>query len=192
MPIRWLSVYSPVNARSVPALRSTSYSSALSSARHSSSDFSTFGGGISSVRFMRSTVPTRGAPPITNRGRSPDLGDAEDPVDDRQRRPDEDEPDDDLGGRAPRSAQPSQAGAEGGEVLQLAVGGVRVGRAAPGPVDVGRADVRLLAVVVALLRPHRDRVGRAEVAASTGGRATVRAWRRASRSRWVHTSCGSA
>ena len=36
-----VSVYSPVNARSVPACRSTAYSSGLSSSRHCSSVFCT-------------------------------------------------------------------------------------------------------------------------------------------------------
>src|SRR6476620_2132175 len=41
MPTCFVSVYSPVNARSVPPSRSTWYSCGLSSARHSSSDFCT-------------------------------------------------------------------------------------------------------------------------------------------------------
>jgi hypothetical protein len=40
-PLVSVSVYAPMNARSVPALRSTAYSSGVSSARHSSSVFCT-------------------------------------------------------------------------------------------------------------------------------------------------------
>src|SRR5215210_1333435 len=42
IPSSWLSQYAPVNARSVPWLRRTSNSSALSCSRHACSDFETF------------------------------------------------------------------------------------------------------------------------------------------------------
>src|SRR3954454_5516470 len=115
-PVRWLSVYSPVFARSVPALRSTSYSWGVSCARHSSSDFTTFGAGISSVRRMPSTVPTgrgtRPYRPVT----SPDPDDPDDAVDDGQQQPEQDQADHDLRGRAAGAGQPGQALAERGQV----------------------------------------------------------------------------
>src|SRR5690606_22022145 len=44
-PLVFVSVYSPVNGRSVPAWRRTWYSSGVSWARHSASDLTTFGAG---------------------------------------------------------------------------------------------------------------------------------------------------
>src|SRR3954453_15905161 len=102
-PVRWLSVYSPVFARSVPALRRTSYSWGVSCARHSSSDFTSFGAGISSVRRMPSTVPTGGAPPPYQPVTSPDPDDPHDAVDDRQKEPEQDQADHDFRGRAARA-----------------------------------------------------------------------------------------
>ncbi len=57
MPSSLLSQYVPVNARSVPFLRSTSYSSGLSSSRHSCSVFSSFSNSSSDLRLHRLVAP---------------------------------------------------------------------------------------------------------------------------------------
>src|SRR5437764_14170737 len=57
-PVVFVSVYSPVNGRSVPAWRSTAYSSGLSCACHSCSDFTTRGVAPTTgfIPFTRSTL----------------------------------------------------------------------------------------------------------------------------------------
>src|SRR4051794_7385846 len=97
MPTRWLSVYAPVNARSVPALRSTAYSSGLSSARHWSSVLVTDGAGRSLVRRMCTTVPSGRYPVVAVRTPAlPGAQNAEDAVQDRRRGAEQDQPDHDL------------------------------------------------------------------------------------------------
>src|SRR5689334_15527136 len=125
MPTRWLSVYSPTNGASVPACRSTAYSSGVNSARHCASVFSTAAGGISSVVSMpltvlismrRSIEAVR--PTVARLQQVRDAGDAEH---DRGCGADQDEPDDQFRGRAPGAGEPGEAVSEGGDVLQLAV-----------------------------------------------------------------------
>src|SRR6478752_2658952 len=130
--MRWLSVYSPVNARSVPALRSTSYSSGVSCSRHSVSVLVTGALGRS----------------FADRMTSQHSEDAEDSDDQARHEADEEQPDDQARRRAPPSAQPDEAAAERGQVLQLAVDGVGVRRASPGAVDVRGGPGRIAGIPV--------------------------------------------
>src|SRR4051794_14695505 len=151
-PTRWLSVYSPVKGRSVPALRSTSYSSGESCWRHSASVLETVAAGRSALLRMPSTVPTAAAPALHAEH-------ADDAEDDGRRDADKEEDHHDPCGRALRTTEPDQPVAERGEVLQLAVHRVRVRGASPGPVDVRRLPGRVAVLgVPSFFGPHTTRV----------------------------------
>src|SRR5215471_6578464 len=61
--------------------------------------------------------------------------------------PEQNEPYDEHSDLAPPPGEPGQAGAEGRDVLQLAVGGVGIGGAAPGEVGLGATVSGRLVVV---------------------------------------------
>src|SRR5262249_19589670 len=141
-PTRLLSVYSPVNGRSVAAWRSTAYSWGESCSRHSVSDLTTLGALI----------------PTTVRPGSEQADDAEYTEDSGEGEPEQNQPHDERGDLPPPPRQVAQAGAEGRKILQLAVDGVGIRGAPPGEVGLGASATGRLIVVPPGVGVHQTRM----------------------------------